>query len=57
MQFLKSLNTPAYMLYPTFKYLIPAIVLIPLTNLANIGYFYLQSIGNSILAGLVKVVS
>lgn len=55
--FLKFLNTPAYMLYPTFKYLIPAIVSIPLTNLANIGYFYLQSIGNSILAGLVKVVS
>lgn len=55
--FLKFLNTPEYMLNPTFKYLIPTIIASPLINLSNIGHYFLQSIGNSILAGLVKVVS
>lgn len=42
--FLKFLNTPDYMIDPTFKYLIPAIVSIILTNFVNIGHFFLQSI-------------
>lgn len=45
------------MLNPTFKYLIPSIAASPLINLSNIGHYFLQSIGNSFLACLVKAVS
>lgn len=55
--FLKFLNTPEYMLNPTFKYLIPSIVASPLINLSNIGHYFLQSIGSSFHAFLVKAVS
>ena len=53
--FLKFLGTPDYMLAPTFRYLIPTLVMLPITNIATIGQYYLQSIGNSILSGCVKV--
>ena len=53
---LTFLGTPNSMLNPTFKFLIPIYVAIPITILVYICQYYLQSIGNSILSGLVKVI-
>lgn len=53
--FLKFMGTPDYMLKPSFTYLVPSLVMMPITNIATIGMYYLQSIGNSILSGCVKI--
>ena len=53
--FLRFLGTPDYMLNPTFKYLIPTLAMLPITNLSTIAMYYLQSIGSSILSGCVRV--
>lgn len=52
--FLRFLGTPEYMLKPTFKYIIPTLVMLPITNLSTFGMYYLQSIGSSILSGSVR---
>lgn len=53
--FLRFLGTPNYMLDSTFKFLIPIFVNIPISSLVFLSQYFLQSIGNSILSGLVKV--
>lgn len=55
--FLKFLGTPDYMLNESFKYLIPFLVCLPLTNLNTIGQYYLQSIGSSYLMFVIKVIN
>lgn len=52
---LRFLGTPDYMLDPTFKFLMPIYAAVPITSLVFIAQYFLQSIGNSILSGLVKV--
>lgn len=49
------LGTPEDMIYPTFKFLVPIYIALPLTSLVYLTQYYLQSIGSSILSGLIKV--
>ncbi|OHS95083.1 hypothetical protein TRFO_38729 [Tritrichomonas foetus] len=53
--FLSFLGTPDYLLSDTFKFIIPGLVMSPLTNLCTVGQYFLQSIGNSIFSGGVKL--
>lgn len=52
---LQFLGTPDYMIKSTIKFLLPIYSAIPITSLVYIAQYYLQSIGNSILSGLIKV--
>lgn len=52
---LQFLGTPDYMIESTIKFLMPIYSAIPVTSLVYIAQYYLQSIGNSILSGLIKV--
>lgn len=55
--FLRFLGTPEYMVGPSFKYLIPILVCLPFTNLNTLGQYYLQSIGNSYLMFVFKLIN
>lgn len=55
--FLTFLGVPDYMLNDTFKYLIPSLVALPLTNISTITLYFFQSIGNSSIMFVVKAIA
>ena len=53
--FLRFVGTPDYMLNSAFKYNIISLAFMPFSSIFTLSIYYLQSIGNSILSGLVKL--